>query len=157
KLGEVYGANMLWIKLLAASWSRLADDVVWNSAGSDGLEVIGVLEADLVEPAHDKQGFERKTLLQRLENCLVLRHIPVVNNGDNGSMGQRQLLCLGRLLLKAKAHQVFLMPGLLMSNLLMRVSSIFIYRTTALLLEANEFADFEFGKRKDVGYPGYAY
>ena len=35
-------------------------------------ELIGVLEADFVEPAHDKQGFERTTVLQRLENRLVV-------------------------------------------------------------------------------------
>lgn len=46
---------------------------VWNAAGSDGRGVIGVLEANFVEPAHDKQGFERTTVLQRLEsrlNCM---------------------------------------------------------------------------------------
>ncbi|CAI9263111.1 unnamed protein product [Lactuca saligna] len=45
---------------------------VWNAAGSDGRGVIGVLEADFVEPAHDKQGFERTTVLSRLENRLVV-------------------------------------------------------------------------------------
>ncbi|KAM7251450.1 hypothetical protein ACFE04_023333 [Oxalis oulophora] len=40
---------------------------IWNAAGSDGRGVIGVLEADFVEPAHDKQGFERTTVLARLE------------------------------------------------------------------------------------------
>ncbi|KAL4587082.1 hypothetical protein LXL04_011732 [Taraxacum kok-saghyz] len=44
---------------------------VWNAAGSDGRGVIGVLEADFVEPAHDKQGFERTIVLSRLENRLV--------------------------------------------------------------------------------------
>ncbi|KAK9705251.1 hypothetical protein RND81_07G042900 [Saponaria officinalis] len=44
---------------------------VWNSAGSDGRGVIGVLEANFVEPAHDKQGFERTTVLARLENKLL--------------------------------------------------------------------------------------
>ncbi|XP_074280675.1 protein MICRORCHIDIA 7-like [Silene latifolia] len=44
---------------------------VWNAAGSDGRGVIGVLEANFVEPAHDKQGFERTTVLARLENKLV--------------------------------------------------------------------------------------
>ncbi|KVH97875.1 Histidine kinase-like ATPase, ATP-binding domain-containing protein [Cynara cardunculus var. scolymus] len=44
---------------------------VWNAAGSDGRGVIGVLEADFIEPAHDKQGFERTTVLSRLENRLV--------------------------------------------------------------------------------------
>ena len=32
-------------------------------------ELIGVLEADFVEPIHDKQAFERTTVLQRLENA----------------------------------------------------------------------------------------
>ncbi|KAG8365840.1 hypothetical protein BUALT_Bualt17G0013700 [Buddleja alternifolia] len=44
---------------------------VWNAAGSDGRGVIGVLEANFVEPAHDKQGFERTTALSRLENRLI--------------------------------------------------------------------------------------
>ncbi|KAF5195896.1 Microrchidia-like protein [Thalictrum thalictroides] len=44
---------------------------VWNAAGSDGRGVIGVLEANFVEPAHDKQGFERTTVLSRLEQRLV--------------------------------------------------------------------------------------
>nr|XP_016484671.1 PREDICTED: protein MICRORCHIDIA 7-like [Nicotiana tabacum] len=40
---------------------------VWNAAGSDGRGAIGVLEANFVEPAHDKQGFERTIVLARLE------------------------------------------------------------------------------------------
>ncbi|KAK4377796.1 hypothetical protein RND71_004092 [Anisodus tanguticus] len=40
---------------------------VWNAAGSDGRGVIGVLDANFVEPAHDKQGFERTIVLARLE------------------------------------------------------------------------------------------
>ncbi|XP_051116073.1 protein MICRORCHIDIA 7 isoform X2 [Andrographis paniculata] len=44
---------------------------VWNPAGSDGRGVIGVLEANFVEPAHDKQGFERTTALSRLESRLM--------------------------------------------------------------------------------------
>ncbi|XP_021999292.1 protein MICRORCHIDIA 7 isoform X1 [Helianthus annuus] len=44
---------------------------VWNAAGSDGRGVIGVLEADFVEPAHDKQEFERTPVLSRLENRLI--------------------------------------------------------------------------------------
>uniref|UniRef100_F6GYW8 Morc S5 domain-containing protein n=1 Tax=Vitis vinifera TaxID=29760 RepID=F6GYW8_VITVI len=43
---------------------------LWNAAGSDGRGVIGVLEADFVEPAHDKQGFERTIVLSRLETRL---------------------------------------------------------------------------------------
>ncbi|XP_020592161.1 protein MICRORCHIDIA 7-like [Phalaenopsis equestris] len=44
---------------------------IWNAAGSDGRGVIGVLEANFIEPAHDKQGFERTTVLNRLEACLL--------------------------------------------------------------------------------------
>ncbi|KAE8703504.1 putative calmodulin binding protein [Hibiscus syriacus] len=43
---------------------------VWNPAGSDGRGVFGVLEANFIEPAHDKQGFERTTVLARLETRL---------------------------------------------------------------------------------------
>ncbi|TVU13505.1 hypothetical protein EJB05_40564 [Eragrostis curvula] len=44
---------------------------VWSAAGSGGRGVIGVLEANFIEPAHDKQDFERTTLLARLEARLV--------------------------------------------------------------------------------------
>lgn len=69
---------------------------MWHPPGSDGRGVIGlslpmflryicflicvltlygpitgVLEANFVEPAHDKQGFERTTVLSRLEAKLV--------------------------------------------------------------------------------------
>ncbi|VVB12146.1 unnamed protein product [Arabis nemorensis] len=44
---------------------------IWNASGSDGRGVIGVLEANFVEPAHDKQGFERTTVLSRLETRLI--------------------------------------------------------------------------------------
>ncbi|OMO94006.1 hypothetical protein CCACVL1_06228 [Corchorus capsularis] len=44
---------------------------VWNAAGSSGRGVLGVLEANFVEPAHDKQGFERTIVLSRLEAKLV--------------------------------------------------------------------------------------
>lgn len=44
---------------------------IWNPAGSDGRGVIGVLEANFIEPAHDKQGFERTTVLARLESKLI--------------------------------------------------------------------------------------
>nr|XP_034603415.1 protein MICRORCHIDIA 7-like [Setaria viridis] len=44
---------------------------VWTAAGSGGRGVIGVLEANFIEPAHDKQDFERTTLLARLEARLV--------------------------------------------------------------------------------------
>ncbi|XP_068655887.1 protein MICRORCHIDIA 7-like [Aristolochia californica] len=44
---------------------------VWNAAGSNGRGVFGVLEANFIEPAHDKQGFERTIVLQRLEMRLI--------------------------------------------------------------------------------------
>uniref|UniRef100_A0ACD5UPJ8 Uncharacterized protein n=1 Tax=Avena sativa TaxID=4498 RepID=A0ACD5UPJ8_AVESA len=44
---------------------------VWTAAGSGGRGVIGVLEANFIEPAHDKQDFERTTLLARLEQRLI--------------------------------------------------------------------------------------
>ncbi|KAM0934856.1 putative histidine kinase/HSP90-like ATPase superfamily, morc, S5 domain 2 [Dioscorea sansibarensis] len=44
---------------------------VWNPPGSDGRGVIGSLEANFVEPAHDKQDFERTIVLSRLEARLV--------------------------------------------------------------------------------------
>ncbi|CAA6668343.1 unnamed protein product [Spirodela intermedia] len=44
---------------------------VWNASGSGGRGVIGVLEANFVEPAHDKQDFERTIVLARLEARLV--------------------------------------------------------------------------------------
>ncbi|KAJ0972540.1 hypothetical protein J5N97_020499 [Dioscorea zingiberensis] len=44
---------------------------VWNPPGSDGRGVIGLLEANFVEPAHDKQDFERTIVLSRLEARLV--------------------------------------------------------------------------------------
>ncbi|CAK9324858.1 unnamed protein product [Citrullus colocynthis] len=44
---------------------------IWNPAGSDGRGVLGVLEANFVEPAHDKQGFERTIVLSRLESRLI--------------------------------------------------------------------------------------
>ncbi|KAL1199092.1 Protein MICRORCHIDIA 5 [Cardamine amara subsp. amara] len=44
---------------------------VWNAAGSDGRGVIGILEANFIQPAHNKQGFERTAVLAKLENRLV--------------------------------------------------------------------------------------
>uniref|UniRef100_A0A1D1Z602 MORC family CW-type zinc finger protein 4 n=1 Tax=Anthurium amnicola TaxID=1678845 RepID=A0A1D1Z602_9ARAE len=44
---------------------------VWNPTGSEGRGVIGLLEANFVEPAHDKQDFERTTVLSRLEARLI--------------------------------------------------------------------------------------
>ncbi|KAJ0760039.1 putative histidine kinase/HSP90-like ATPase superfamily, morc, S5 domain 2 [Helianthus annuus] len=63
---DVQGFNVYHKNRLIKPFWRL-----WNAAGSDGRGVIGVLEANFVEPAHDKQGFERTTVLQRLETRLV--------------------------------------------------------------------------------------
>ncbi|XP_057830085.1 protein MICRORCHIDIA 2 isoform X1 [Cryptomeria japonica] len=40
---------------------------VWQDNSSRGRGVIGVLEANFIEPAHDKQDFERTAVLLRLE------------------------------------------------------------------------------------------
>ncbi len=37
------------------------------NGGDDDLHVAGVLEANFIEPAHDKQDFERTTVFLRLE------------------------------------------------------------------------------------------
>ncbi|GJN21041.1 hypothetical protein PR202_gb08487 [Eleusine coracana subsp. coracana] len=44
---------------------------VWTTAGCHGRGIIGVLEVNFVEPAHDKQDFERTNCLTRLEARLV--------------------------------------------------------------------------------------
>ncbi|KAL0735997.1 hypothetical protein Bca4012_012207 [Brassica carinata] len=44
---------------------------VWNAAGSDGRGVIGLVEANFIQPAHNKQGFERTAVLAKLENRLL--------------------------------------------------------------------------------------
>uniref|UniRef100_A0A7N0RAN9 Morc S5 domain-containing protein n=1 Tax=Kalanchoe fedtschenkoi TaxID=63787 RepID=A0A7N0RAN9_KALFE len=63
---DVQGFNVYHKNRLIKPFWRL-----WNACGSDGRGVIGLLEANFVEPAHDKQGFERTTVLSRLENRLV--------------------------------------------------------------------------------------
>ncbi|VVB15561.1 unnamed protein product [Arabis nemorensis] len=63
---DVQGFNVYHKNRLIKPFWRL-----WNAAGSDGRGVIGVLEANFVEPAHDKQGFERTTVLSRLETRLI--------------------------------------------------------------------------------------
>ncbi|WCJ38832.1 Histidine kinase- DNA gyrase B- and HSP90-like ATPase family protein [Euphorbia peplus] len=49
---------------------------VWSAAGSDGRGVIGILEANFIEPAHDKQAFEGTTSLSRLEARLIVIQKP---------------------------------------------------------------------------------
>ncbi|WMV20965.1 hypothetical protein MTR67_014350 [Solanum verrucosum] len=63
---DVQGFNVYHKNRLIKPFWRL-----WHAPGSDGRGVIGVLEANFVEPAHDKQGFERTTVLSRLEARLV--------------------------------------------------------------------------------------
>ncbi|OWM90608.1 hypothetical protein CDL15_Pgr014911 [Punica granatum] len=63
---DVQGFNVYHKNRLIKPFWRL-----WNPAASHGRGVIGVLEANFVEPAHDKQGFERTTVLARLEGRLI--------------------------------------------------------------------------------------
>ncbi|KAJ8752612.1 hypothetical protein K2173_005501 [Erythroxylum novogranatense] len=63
---DVQGFNVYHKNRLIKPFWRL-----WNPAGSHGRGVIGLLEANFVEPAHDKQGFERTTVLARLEARLI--------------------------------------------------------------------------------------
>ncbi|KAL2539640.1 Histidine kinase [Abeliophyllum distichum] len=63
---DVQGFNVYHKNRLIKPFWRL-----WHAPGSDGRGVIGVLEANFVEPAHDKQGFERTTVLARLEARLI--------------------------------------------------------------------------------------
>ncbi|PON95717.1 Histidine kinase-like ATPase, C-terminal domain containing protein [Trema orientale] len=63
---DVQGFNVYHKNRLIKPFWRL-----WNAASSQGRGVIGVLEANFVEPAHDKQGFERTTVLSRLEARLL--------------------------------------------------------------------------------------
>ncbi|KAL9994758.1 putative histidine kinase/HSP90-like ATPase superfamily, morc, S5 domain 2 [Helianthus debilis subsp. tardiflorus] len=78
---DVQGYNVYHKNRLIKPFWRL-----WNVAGSSGRGVIGhvsslksrmryantcVLEANFVEPAHDKQGFERTIVLSRLEARLI--------------------------------------------------------------------------------------
>ncbi|KAK3223728.1 hypothetical protein Dsin_010753 [Dipteronia sinensis] len=44
----------------------------WNTAGSDSRGIIGLLEVNFVEPAHDKQSFEGTPVLSRLENRYIM-------------------------------------------------------------------------------------
>ncbi|KAK3223724.1 hypothetical protein Dsin_010749 [Dipteronia sinensis] len=63
---DVQGFNIYHKNRLIKPFWRL-----WNASGSDGRGIIGVLEANFVEPAHDKQSFERTPVLARLENRLI--------------------------------------------------------------------------------------
>ncbi|KAI3870078.1 hypothetical protein MKX03_017948 [Papaver bracteatum] len=44
---------------------------VWNTPSSGGRGVIGVVEANFIKPAHDKQDFEKTIMLSRLETKLI--------------------------------------------------------------------------------------
>ncbi|KAL6280855.1 hypothetical protein ACE6H2_017736 [Prunus campanulata] len=72
---DVQGFNVYHKNRLIKPFWRL-----WNAAGSDGRGVIGLLEANFVEPAHDKQGFERTTVLSRLEGKLITMQKNYWNN-----------------------------------------------------------------------------
>lgn len=60
------GYNRVYIWFLHQPFWR-----VWNAAGSDGRGVIGILEANFIQPAHNKQGFERTVVLAKLESRLI--------------------------------------------------------------------------------------
>ncbi|CAN6563234.1 unnamed protein product [Malus baccata var. baccata] len=57
---NVYHKN----RLIRPFWKVTAD------GSSKGNGVVGILEANFIEPAHDKQDFERSSLFTRLENRL---------------------------------------------------------------------------------------
>ncbi|KAG7954194.1 hypothetical protein I3843_11G003800 [Carya illinoinensis] len=95
---DVQGFNVYHKNRLIKPFWRL-----WNAAGSGGRGVIGVLEANFVEPAHDKQGFERTTVLARLEARLIqmqknywsanshkIGYIPSKNNKLGNKPAQRE-------------------------------------------------------------------
>ncbi|KAK4763631.1 hypothetical protein SAY87_013069 [Trapa incisa] len=65
--GDIQGFNVYHKNRLIKPFWR-----VWNAAGSSGRGAIGVLEANFVEPAHDKQDFERTIALSRLEARLIV-------------------------------------------------------------------------------------
>uniref|UniRef100_A0A0E0NEQ0 Morc S5 domain-containing protein n=1 Tax=Oryza rufipogon TaxID=4529 RepID=A0A0E0NEQ0_ORYRU len=54
------------------AYAECTQPIVWALPGIQGRGVIGVLEVNFVEPAHDKQDFERTNSLARLEARLNL-------------------------------------------------------------------------------------
>ncbi|KAI4381743.1 hypothetical protein MLD38_007789 [Melastoma candidum] len=56
---------------------------VMHDGSSKGFGVIGVLEANFIEPAHDKQDFERSPLYIRLESRLKQMHSDYVRSHCN--------------------------------------------------------------------------
>lgn len=44
---------------------------VWNAAGTGGRGVVGVLEANFIEPSHNKQGFECTKMMAKLVTRLA--------------------------------------------------------------------------------------
>ncbi|KAH7314913.1 hypothetical protein KP509_21G027000 [Ceratopteris richardii] len=63
---DVSGFNVYHKNRLIKPFWRL-----WNTSGTQGRGIIAILEANFVEPAHDKQGFERTVVLTRLEARLI--------------------------------------------------------------------------------------
>ncbi|TXG54109.1 hypothetical protein EZV62_019365 [Acer yangbiense] len=63
---DIQGFNIYHKNRLIQPFWRL-----WNPAGSDGRGIRGVLEANFVKPAHDKQRFESSAALDRLKNRLI--------------------------------------------------------------------------------------
>ncbi|KAH7314915.1 hypothetical protein KP509_21G027100 [Ceratopteris richardii] len=63
---DISGFNVYHKNRLIKPFWRL-----WNPSDTRGRGIIAILEANFVEPAHDKQGFERTVVLSRLEARLV--------------------------------------------------------------------------------------
>ncbi|XP_011628917.1 protein MICRORCHIDIA 2 isoform X1 [Amborella trichopoda] len=62
---DVHGFNVYHKNRLIMPFWRVYQDVSNNGRG-----VVGVLEANFIEPAHDKQDFEKTAVFQRLESRL---------------------------------------------------------------------------------------
>ncbi|KAM7279946.1 hypothetical protein ACFE04_007080 [Oxalis oulophora] len=56
------------VDVLRENKQKRCRDGIWNAAGSDGR--IGMPEAGFLKLTHDKQGFERTSVLARLESRL---------------------------------------------------------------------------------------
>ncbi|XP_042377393.1 protein MICRORCHIDIA 6-like isoform X2 [Zingiber officinale] len=59
---DIHGFNIYYKNRLILPFHRVA-----SQSGSKSRGVVGVLEANFIKPTHDKQGFERSNLYQKLE------------------------------------------------------------------------------------------
>lgn len=92
---------------------------VTGDGNSQGLGVVGVLEANFIEPAHDKQDFERSSLFHKLEqklkqmqleywrgHCELIGHKPIVKNTSMRNM-QKEFPAHPPVKLNANIHKHF--------------------------------------------------